>query len=127
MKIISISLNQKNVDEIGGIQKEWGLSSFSEAIRASVRETKKTIEEESKISGKIFALLIVRHSHETEKFLSTLKHEFQKVIQSQSHNCIFDDQCLDVFLVKGDAEKIKKFKNSVVGNNKIQKVKLVVL
>lgn len=125
MKIISISLNEKNVKDIKEIQKEWGLSSFSEAIRASVRETQKQIADERNLKGQLQALLIVRHNFETEKFVSKTKHEFQKIISSQNHYCILNDQCLDVFLLNGKIEKIKKFKNKIVDNNKIQNVKLI--
>ena len=127
MKIISFSLSDKNVKDMETIQDSWGLSNKSEVVRAGLREALQKIETEKQLQGKICALIILQHSHETEKFVSDIKHEFIKLIKSQNHAEVETDYCIDVFLLKGNADEIKKMKNALGNNRKIKKIEMVLL
>ncbi len=125
MEIISISLSEKNIQDMGAIKSAWGLSNKSEVVRASLREAIRAIHAEKELTGRMAALLVVQHSHETEKFVSEVKHGFIKLIRSQNHSEINPSQCIDVFMLSGRAEEIKKMKNAFSNNRKVKKISLI--
>ena len=127
MKIISISLSEKNIQDMELIQTEWGLSNKSEAVRASLRETLRAIQEEKQLQGNLDAVLVVQHSHETEKFVSEIKHAFIKLVKNQNHSEVKTGHCIDVFLLQGNADEIKKMKNALANNRKIKRIQLIAL
>ena len=127
MKIISISLSDKNKQDIQDVQAYFGLNNTSEVIRTALREALKSAEEEKKLSGEINALLVVFHSHETEKMVSQIKHRHARLIKSQIHSEIKGESCIDLFLLSGDANEIRKMRNAFLKNYKIKKTELVIL
>ena len=127
MNIISVSLTEKNLSDLDRIKKERGLANSSEAVRSALNDAIEQIDSEKGFSGNMNAVLVVNHSHATEKSVSQAKHAFQALVKSQSHYCTTGDKCIDMFFLSGSAEKIKKMKNMLLKNKKIQKTALVLL
>ena len=122
MKIVSVSLTGQNVSDLGRIKKERGLSNASEAFRTALHDAIEKLDNEKQFEGNHTAALVLRHSHETESFVSNTKHRFQFLIKSQNHLCTAGDECIDFFLVNGNASQIKKMRDAFIKNKKIQKV-----
>jgi metal-responsive CopG/Arc/MetJ family transcriptional regulator len=72
-------------------------------------------------------VLIVLHSHATEKKLSDAKHAFLSLVQSQNHFHSQDHSCIDQFFLSGDAGKIKKMRDRLLAQKEIKKTVLVFL
>ena len=85
------------------------------------------LDEEKEFDGQKEAVLVVNHSVDTEKFVSKTKHSFQQIIKSQNHFCSNKHECVDMFLLSGSAEKIKKMRNALLQNKNIKKIVLVQL
>lgn len=126
MPIVSISLNQKILDEIDTLQNEMGFSGRSEAIRAGIRMLLADKREKDDLFGVIDATLLVIHDEKYSALVSKIRHDFQSLIKTQIHNHLENQKCLEIFVIKGDAEKIRKMTNTFETNKSLDYVKLVV-
>lgn len=125
-KIISISLNNKILNDIDKLQNEMGFSGRSEAIRAGLRMLIADNKEKSKLQGIIDAVLLVIHDDKDSGDVSVLRHEYEELIKTQVHNHLENHKCSEIFILKGKAELIKKLTEGFQTNRKIDFVKLVV-
>ncbi|MBS3061501.1 MAG: hypothetical protein J4215_02880 [Candidatus Diapherotrites archaeon] len=122
MKIVSVSFTEKNLDDIRQLKRDLGLGNSSETLRVALQFALEKHTEEKKIRGNQTAALVIRHSHKTERFVSDTKHDFQTLVKSQNHYCQNSDECVDMFLLSGPAEQIKKMRNQLLSSKEIGKV-----
>lgn len=126
MAIISISLNDKILEEINRIQSEMGYSGRSEVIRSGIRLLLSENKSNESLSGEINAILILIHNQDKEEIVSTIKHDFEDVTNTQIHNHLRNNKCLEIFVLNGKSERIKNFFKLFKTCGKMDYVKLVV-
>ena len=126
MPIVSVSLNQRILHRIDAIQEEMGFSGRSEAIRAAIRMLIADKKEKDDLTGVIDATLLVIHDEKSSQWVSNIRHGFQDLIKTQVHNHLENEKCLEIFVVNGDAERIKKMHRSFQTHRNLDYVKLVV-
>ena len=126
MAIISISLNENILKEIEKIKNEQGYSGRSEVIRAAVRLLISESKDTEKLSGEINSILIVIHHHDSENEVSDIKHDFKDITKTQIHSHFEREKCLELFVLQGDAERIKEMHRLFDTNKKMDIVKLIV-
>ena len=126
MPIISISIPEKALGEIDRLQREFCFSGRSEAVRAGIRTLVSENREREKLSGKVKCVLLMVHSESAEDKATALKHDFDDVISTQIHSNLSEGKCLEVFMLDGEAERIKKLVKGVQANRKIDYFRLVV-
>ena len=125
-KIISMSLDEKLLDEVDSLQKELRFSGRSELIRNAVKllvDDKKSME---KLKGDLECIILVMHSKKAENDVTRIKHQFEDIISTQMHNNLRDDKCLEIFVVYGNADKIKDFFLMLQTNRKIDHARLMI-
>jgi CopG family nickel-responsive transcriptional regulator len=126
MPIVSISLNKRILKEIDAIQDEMGFSGRSETIRAAIRMLMADKREKDDLIGVLDATLLVIHDENASDNVSKIRHDFQDLIKTQIHNHLENDKCLEIFVVKGEADRIKLMKNSFQIEKNLDYVKLIV-
>ncbi len=125
-KIISISLNEELLKEIDRVQKEFGFSGRSEVIRAGIRMLIADNKEKEKLIGAINSILLLVHNQEVEDTVTEIKHKFEDIINTQIHSHLKDGKCLEVFILNGDAERIKQLIKLFQVCGKMEYIKLVI-
>ena len=126
MVIVSISLNDTVLKEIDRIQNAFGYSGRSEVIRAGVRLLISESKERDKLTGNINSILLVVHSQEMEGVVTEIKHKFEDITNTQIHSHSRENKCLEVFVLEGDADRIKEMVRLFQTSRKIEYVKLLV-
>ena len=126
MVIVSLSLNEKILEEIDRIQKEMGYSGRSEIIRAGIRLLITENKENEKLTGELNALIILIHNQDREEVVSNIKHDYEDVTNTQIHNHLGNNKCLEIFVLQGKAERIKEMHRLFNTNKKMDIVKLIV-
>lgn len=126
MTIISMSLPEEILSQIDNLQQDLGFSGRSELIRTALSILASDTKEKSKLSGIIDGVLLVIHQEKHNQDLSRLPHDFQSVIKTQIHNHLKNHKCLEIFIIHGEAEKIKKFHEAFQTSRKTEIVKLFV-
>ena len=103
-----------------------GFSGRSEVIRAGVRSLSAEFEEDKKLEGKIKSVLLMVHDESNEHEVSDIMHSFRDVVNTHIHTNLKGDKCLEIFVLDGDASRIKELIKLPKTNRKIDYVKLIV-
>ena len=127
MPIVSISLNDDILSEIDNLKKSMGFSGRSEAIRAGIRNFVSETKQNTELSGKVHAILLVVHNDEFDHIVSGIKHNFEDLITTHLHSKIEGDKCMELFVIDGEAEKVSTITKDFQTNKKMDTVKLVTL
>jgi CopG family nickel-responsive transcriptional regulator len=127
MPIVSISLNDEILTELDKLQKSMGFSGRSEAIRAGIRSFVSEEKQKSDLSGNIHAILLVVHNDNFDHIVSGITHNFEDLITTHLHSKIEKENCMELFVIDGDAEKISTMTRDFQKNKNMDTVKLVAL
>jgi len=127
MPIISISLNDEILSEIDKLQKSMGFSGRSEIIRAGLRTLISEEKQRSNLSGLIHAILMVVHDEESEQIVTGIKHNHEDLIGTHLHSKIDGNKCMELFLLRGEAQKVDVMTRDFQTNRKMEHVKLVAM
>src|SRR5207245_6009363 len=99
--------------------KDLGDRVKSELIRGEVRTLIAEKKEREGITGQISSILIASHNEEAEEVVTSLKHQFERVINVHLHSKQESGKCAEVFILKGAASDIKRMINDFQKNRKI--------
>ena len=127
MPIVSISLTEEILKEIDFLQKNLGFSGRSDAIRAGIRSFVSEEKQKENLSGNVNAILLVVHNDEYDNQVNGIKHSYEDLITTHLHSKIEGDKCMELFMLKGEANSVSEITKDFQINKKMDTVKLVTL
>ena len=127
MPIVSISLNDEILKQIDNLQKNLGFSGRSDAIRAGIRSFVSEEKQKEDLSGNVNAILLVVHNDEYDNQVTGIKHSYEDLITTHLHSKIEGDKCMELFMLKGEANLVTDITKNFQTNKKMDTVKLVTL
>ena len=127
MPIVSISLTEEILKEIDTLQKNLGFSGRSDAIRAGIRSFVSEEKQKENLSGNVNAILLVVHNDEYDNQVNGIKHSYEDLITTHLHSKIEGDKCMELFMLKGEANSVSAITKDFQINKKMDTVKLVTL
>ena len=127
MPIVSLSFPDQMIRDMDDIQKSLGFTGRSELVRAAIRLLLEDKREKDSLRGQVAAILAVTHNQEDEEPVTRIKHSFEDIIRTHLHNKITRTNCVELFLLEGDAQKIASMSNGFQKEDKMKSVKLVIV
>ena len=127
MPIVSISLTEEILKEIDSLQKNLGFSGRSDAIRAGIRSFVSEEKQKENLSGNVNAILLVVHNDEYDNQVKGIKHSYEDLITTHLHSKIEGDKCMELFMLKGEADSVSSITKDFQINKRMDTVKLVTL
>ena len=127
MTIVSISLSKDLLDDLNKLRKRLGFTGRSEIIRASVRTMLSEEKKKEDLIGDIHALFLVTHDEKSDDEINNMRHTYDKLITTHLHNKIDRDRCLEIFVLKGNANRIRDMTKLFQSNKKMDNVKLIAM
>ena len=127
MPIVSISLTEEILKEIDSLQKSLGFSGRSDAIRAGIRSFVSEEKQKENLSGNVNAILLVVHNDEYDNQVNGIKHSYEDLITTHLHSKIEGDKCMELFMLKGEADSVSSITKDFQINKRMDTVKLVTL
>jgi CopG family nickel-responsive transcriptional regulator len=127
LTIVSISLNGEILGEVDKLQSALGFSGRSEIIRAGIRNLLAEERERQDLTGLLHALLLVIHDEKSDDQVTEIRHEYDELINTHLHSKIDGDRCLEIFLIKGDANEIRQMTKKFQANKKMDHIKLIAM
>ena len=125
---IGVSLPKNLLDEFDSIIETRGYSSRSEAIRDAIRsyisEYKWMEREEGEIIG-VVNVIYDHHMRGVTDAIIDLQHEFGEIISTTLHIHLDKDSCLEMILVKGEMQKVRKLVDRITALRGVMNVKLI--
>lgn len=125
MSIISISLNPEMVRELSRLQKELSFTGKSEIMRAGLRLLIDDDKQKSRLKGIVDGILLIVHDDRYSEGISSIRHEYQGIIKTHVHQHLESGKCLEIIVLKGQAEDVKKMNDKLQRSRHINLVKLV--
>ncbi len=126
-EIISMSLDEKTLQNLDSLQKELGFSGRSETIRQCIRLFASDRKQSSKLSGEMNGVVLVVHNDDHTQTISDIRHHYQSIVKTQIHNHLDNHLCLELFIVSGTGETVKKLVNAFQASRKTDLVKLFII
>jgi CopG family transcriptional regulator, nickel-responsive regulator len=127
MPVVSLSLNDQLLEDLDKMQGELGFSGRSEVMRAAIRLFLMDGREKGRLEGCVSGLLLAIHSHEAEHHVTQIKGEYQDVIHTQLHNRFREGKCMELFILEGDADRVRNLAAELQRNEENEYVKLLII
>lgn len=123
-----ISLEEDLLKRFDHLITRKGYANRSEAIRDLIRDSlvKREWEEGNR---EIVGAITLVYSHDTRELTDTLtdmQHHFHNSTVSSMHVHLDEHNCLEVLVVRGKANEIKKIADRLIGTKGVKHGKLVV-
>jgi CopG family nickel-responsive transcriptional regulator len=125
MGIVSVSLNDEILTQMDHLQKALGYTGRSEIVRAGIRGILSEEKQRSDLMGMLHSVLLVIHDEKSDDEISTMRHSYDRLINTHLHSKIDGERCLEIFLLRGEAEEIRKMTKYFQTNRKMDNVKLI--
>lgn len=125
---IGVSLPKNLLEKFDRIITSRGYASRSDAIRDAIRNYLIEYEWLEKEGGEIVGVINVMYNHHhrgTSDSIISLQHEYGDEIISTMHIHLNEDNCLEMVIVKGKMEAIKRLVDRITTTKGIDNVKLV--
>lgn len=126
MSVVSVSLNDKLLEDIDELMDEQGFSGRSEVMRTAVRALLRDRKDISDLEGVVDAVVILTHEDEDSGEIDDIQHEHQDAITTQLHNHLDKHKCIEVFMLHGEAKKIKELYNNFEASDKVEQAKIII-
>jgi len=70
--------------------------------------------------------LLLIHNQKVEDTVIEIKHKFEDITKTQIHSHLKEDKCLEIFILDGEADKIKQLVKLFQTNEKIEYINLII-
>jgi CopG family nickel-responsive transcriptional regulator len=127
MPIVSLSFPDKMMKEIDELQESLGFTGRSELVRAGIRLLLQDTKEKNSLTGKVSAIVVVTHDQENEETVTRIKHRFDDIVRTHFHNKVARANCVELFLLEGDASEVASMVKEFQKSDEIKSVKLVTI
>ncbi|MDY6958260.1 MAG: nickel-responsive transcriptional regulator NikR [Halobacteriota archaeon] len=124
---IGVSLPSNLLSKFDGILEKRGYSSRSEGIRDAIRDYITDYEWISELHGERIGVITLMYDHNQKGVsdaLMDLEHEFVGMVVSTLHVHLDEDNCLEVILIKADAEHVRDIRERITALKGVKHVKL---
>lgn len=128
MTIISVSVPEKLLERLEQSITEQGFANRSEIVRQSLRSFLTESRSLKELEGEVTASITIIYERETRnEQVSDIHHNFGEIISTFLHAHIDENYCLEVIVVKGAAEKLRRLVDAFRTNEQISQIKVSVL
>ncbi len=128
MPIISISLDDQDLQILDHLQSMGGFTNRSDLLRQAVRILANEVQELEKLTGKVSAVLTVVYGKKGKGIESNfVLHRQATLIDALLHSHTVDGKCIEVIVVNGPAKDVRELVKMLKTNRKIRTVKVSVI
>lgn len=106
MPIISVSLTDKNIEDLESLQKDLGFGGRSEAIRAAMRTLLAETSERRSMVGQVDGVLILVNDACASGPIHDIYHDNHPLIKTHVHNHLGNHKCMNMMVLSGEAAEI---------------------
>lgn len=126
-----ISVPKDLLEDLDGYVDATSYTNRSEAIRDAVKamlsEHQHLMLGKGERFGAVMALFDLHHEGASD-LLHRVQHEYSDVVNSVTHVHLVDlENCLELLVVRGDAGRVNKLINHMVGSRGVKEIKSIML
>lgn len=127
---VSLTLPKDLLDELDDALKAQGYASRSEAVRDALRDFLTSYRWRQELRGEQLGALLVLYEHGFRGLIDMLmeiQHEHSQTISAVQHLHIDAKNCLEVLIVKGTADEVRKLVDRIGSLRGVKQAKLAVV
>jgi CopG family nickel-responsive transcriptional regulator len=127
---VSLTLPRELLEELDRVLKVQRYASRSEAVRDALRDFLANYRWRSELKGEQLGAVMVLYEHDVRGLVDELidiQHEHSRVISSVQHLHVDAKNCLEVIVVKGMADEIRRLVDRIGAMRGVKQAKLVVV
>jgi CopG family nickel-responsive transcriptional regulator len=117
-----VSIEENLLKKFDRLISRKGYQNRSEALRDLIRES--LVQEEWEAGKKetvgTIAIVYSHHTRELSRTLTDMQHRYYRSILSTLHIHLDEHNCLEVLVVKGKGEDIKKISDRLIGTKGVK-------
>jgi CopG family nickel-responsive transcriptional regulator len=124
---IGVSLPEKLLTRFDEIISQRGYSSRSEGIRDAIRNYIVHYEWMSDVQGERLGVITMVYAHHQRGLvdnLTEIQHDFGEIIESSLHVHLDHDNCLEVVILRGDGQQVRRAAEKMMSLKGVKHVKL---
>ena len=124
---VGISLPENLLNKFDEIILHRGYSSRSEGVRDAIRSYIVNFEWMSDVQGERVGVITIVYAHSQrglEDNLTEIQHDFGGLIQSSLHVHLDHDNCLEVVVLRGEGQDVRKAAERMMSLKGVKHVKL---
>jgi len=106
MPVISVSLTDRNIEDLEALQKDLGFGGRSEAIRAAMRTLLAETSERRSMVGQVDGVLIMVNDACASGSIHDIYHDNHPLIKTHVHNHLGNHKCMNMMVLSGEAAEI---------------------
>jgi len=125
MAVVSISLNDDNIQALDDIQRVFGLAGRSEAVRTAINAAKIEIKDLKGMAGPVEGVLIVVRRDHSDPWMNVIQAKYVSEIRTQLHSHLRDSKCLEVMVISADSSRLSAMLMEIHAQGKADYVKFV--
>lgn len=127
---VSLTLPEDLLNELDRSLKAQRYASRSEAVRDALRDFLASYRWRSELKGEQLGAILVMYEHDvrglTDKLMD-IQHESASLISAVQHLHVDLKNCLEILIVNGPAEEIRKLVDSLGALRGVKQTRLVVV
>ncbi len=128
LPIVSISLSDEDLQALNQLQTEGGFTNRSDLLRRALRTLASETQELDKLSGETSAVLTIVYGKKGKGIESNfLLHRQAQLIDALLHSHTVNGECIEVIVVNGPANDVRKLIKILKGNRKIHTIKVAII
>jgi CopG family nickel-responsive transcriptional regulator len=131
MPIVSSSMPERLRDDLDTFAEEHGYTGRSEVIREACQSLLEEYQEPDDEDRRVLATVTAVFGYdepEIERRMMDIRHEFEALIRSNSHDCLDGNAgCVETFVVEAAHEDVLRFIGSVRGADESVSVEYTVV
>ena len=125
MAIVSVSIGDKNLDDLDRIQRTYGLKGRSDAVRTAINLATSEMQDLEGLDGQIEGVLITIRRDHADPWMSIIQSKHVGIIKTQLHSHLKDKSCLEVMIVSCPSDELRSMMHEIEGSGKADYVRFV--
>ena len=130
MTRVSFTLPKELLDELDAAIASQSYASRSEAARDAIRDFLANYRWRGQLKGELLGSILIMYEHGVRGLTDAIvdiQHESANFITAAQHLHVDEKNCLEIIIVRGEAEGIQKLVNRLGALRGVKQAKLVVV
>jgi CopG family nickel-responsive transcriptional regulator len=126
--IVSLSIPEQLLDRVDQSVSTRGFASRSEITRQALRHFMNEYKELDSVRGNIVATITITYRKgDGGADMLGVQHVYRDVLHTFLHAHVDEHNCLEVLVVKGQAERVRRFVQSLLKREEVARLKTAVI
>jgi CopG family nickel-responsive transcriptional regulator len=128
MSIISLSIPKNLLDKVDACAQNQGFTNRSEIVRQALRSYLSESRKLDELQGKITVTITLIYQREARRGqIMDLQHNYSAAILTFLHTHVDAGSCIEIIVVKGEAETVRSLIQALKTNKQISEVKVTII